>query len=167
MPSRAATRGRVPSAFLAVTVFVAAGVAGVADELLGLAARGLPVGVGPGAVLAGTLGRLLHGLVPFAFVALAFGRRDAPSLPSVGVVAVGSLAAGVAGRYLGTALGALVRGRGVPSPLVLVGPADFAVGGFGPVMWTVSVLGVVAAGLWALLGAFAGVGLLAMVGRVG
>ncbi len=149
-----------------MTVFVAAAVAAFAAGLLGLAVRGLPVGVLPGAVLAATLGQYLHALLPFAFVALAFRRRDVQLPSSAGAIAAGSIVAGIVGRYVGTAIGALVRGRGIPSPLVLASSADFAARSFGPVLWAAAVLGVVAAGLWALLGAFAGVGLLGMTGRV-
>ncbi|QZP37724.1 hypothetical protein [Halobaculum magnesiiphilum] len=146
-------------------MFVAAGVAAVATELLELAvvrspARGIAL-----TVLTGNLGGYLHALLPFAFVALAVQRGDLSPPASIRAVAAVSLASGAIGRYAGTVLGALVRGRAIPSPLVLVSSADFAVGSFGLGMWAVTVLGIVASGLWALVGAFAGLGVSTVAGR--
>ncbi|MFB9823080.1 hypothetical protein [Halobaculum roseum] len=158
MPSVDSLRPQTPSSALFATVFVAAGVAGGATELLELAVVRSPVRGIALTVLVGGLGEYLHALLPFAFVAAAVGRGDLSPPASVRAVAAVSLAAGVIGRYVGTVLGALVQGRAIPSPIVLVGSADFAVDSFGPDMWAVTVLGIVASGLWALVGAFAGVG---------
>lgn len=116
-------------------------------------------------VIAPALMTATAALAPMMFVFVACRRTAVRSL-SVSTIAAISLIVGIGGRYAGAILGTILVGRRIPTIVMLATPADITVGGADPGILLMVLIGVLAAGLWPLVGAFAGVGLAGMTGTV-
>ncbi|WP_251343587.1 hypothetical protein [Haloplanus halophilus] len=147
-----------PALALAASVFAATGSASLSSALLPALRDSLGVGAASAAVLVGAVSPFLHSLLPLAVV-YAAGKRIGGFPVSAWTVAGVSLTAAVLGRYVGTGVGYALGGRPLPTPLVLVSPADVAAREFGVVLWIGVVVGVLGSGLWGVVGAFGGIGL--------
>lgn len=156
------SRLRSPAGALAVGI---AGGAALADFLALWFQRGLviiPSLAGPMAVLNRvfpTLGVVL----PLAGGYLAARWAAAGSL-SARTVAGMAFVAGLLGRYAGIALFDLARGGGLPSPLVLATWADIDLAAGSPMVYALVMVGLIATGVFPVVGAFAGLGLADRVG---
>lgn len=159
MPS--SSRVHRPSVVLGATVFGAGVVGGLASELLPPLTRVLHLGVVATTYLNDTLSTMVVALAPLVLVYVV-SLRAPMSLP-IPVIAVVSLSSGVVGEWMGIVIGAVVTGTRLPSPVVLVTPADIALDQANVGLLLVLLFGILTAGLWSLVGTFGGIGLVSMV----
>lgn len=151
-------RAHRPSAVLGATVFIAGVIGGLASELLWPVTRVLPIGVAAITYLNDALSTIVIALAPLVLIYIACQRSSIQSLP-IPVIATASLLAGVIGQWVGIVLGNALIGSRIPSPIVLVTPADIALGQAGLSLLVVLLLGIFTAGLWPMVGTFGGIGL--------
>lgn len=142
---------------VAAVVFAATASAGLSTTLLPALLEPFGVDTVSGAMLLDAASPFLHALPPLAFVYAACRRFGGIPLSALTVAAV-SLPGAVLGRYVGTGVGYVLLGNGLPTPLVLVSSADLAAREFGVVLWAAVALGVLGAGLWGTVGALGGIG---------
>jgi len=155
MPS---TNTRSAGVALGSAVFAVGFLAELVFELVLLSAAPSVLGLVAGRLLADATSTAILGVGTLGAVSLVCQRTSIRSLSTATIGGV-ALVGGVLGRYVGTAVWFLFRGTGVPSPVVLVTNAQLSVGG-GDLGLLIAVLaGLVAAGLWSLVGTFGGIGL--------
>lgn len=160
MPSSSPSRSAVVA--LLAGVFVTGCLGEFAGEALKAVARPSGLGIVRGQLLANIFSTILLTLGTAIIVFALCRRTPIRSLPvsRIGLVA---LFAGVAGRYVGLALGRVVRGGRLPSPTELVSPADLALRLSNPGLVLIILVGFVTAGLWSLVSAFGGIGLVTLI----
>lgn len=156
MPST--ERIRSPRAVLAAAVLAAGVVDKAVSEYLLVAITPLSAPIVTPRVLADAVSTAVAALAPLAFVFLACRYAAIRSVPAR-TVAVVSVLAGIVGRYVGAVVGTVLAGGSPPSPLILATYSDLDVELHEPVLLTIVGFGVLAAGLWPMVGAFGGIGL--------
>ena len=155
MPS---TSTRSAGITLGSAVFAVGLLAELAFEFVLLSAAPSSLGPVAGRLLADATSTALLGVGTLGAVVLVCRRTSIWSLSTATVGGV-ALVSGVLGRYVGTAVWFVRRGAGVPSPVVLVTDAQLSVGGADLGLLVAVLAGLVAAGLWSLVGTFGGIGL--------
>ena len=158
MPS---TNTRSAGIALGSTVFAVGVLAELGFELVLRSAAPSALGPVAGRLLADATATALLGLGTLGAVFLVSGRTSIRSLSTATVGGV-ALVSGVLGRYVGTTVWFVFRDTGVPSPVVLVTDAQLSVGGSDLGLLVAVLAGLVAAGLWPLVGTFGGIGLASM-----
>lgn len=145
-----------PRRILAVAVVAAGIVNGVLAEMFPLLFR--PLGIVSGRLFADAIVTAVSSLAPMVFVFAACRRAAITRLRRRTIAGI-ALIGGIVGRYAGTAIGSVLGGQEVPSPVVLATRSDLSVGMNSPIILLAVLLGVIVAGVWPLVGAFGGVGL--------
>ena len=123
----------------------------------------LGLGPVPRTLLGNMVPPVILSLGTVAVVFVLWRRTPIRSLSVTGVGLI-SLCAGIMGRYVGVAAGSVMRGGGLPRPTALVTSADLLLGTDNPGLALILIVGILTAGLWSLVSAFAAIGVATLQG---
>ena len=123
----------------------------------------LRLGPVPRTLLGNMVSPVILSLGTVAVVFVLCRRTPIRSLSVTGVGLI-SLCAGIIGRYVGVAATSVMRGGGLPRPTALVTSADLRLGTDDPGLVLIIIVGILTAGLWSLVSAFAAIGVATLHG---
>lgn len=163
---RSTNRSWTTSMALAGGVIVAGGLGEVVRDLLLAMARPSGTGIVQGRLLAEILATVVLALGPVVVGVVLWQRTRLRSL-HIGSIGGIALLSGTVGRYIGIVLGNVVQGGQILSPTVLATHSDIALRASSPSLVLIILIGIVTAGLWSLVGVFAGIGLATQTAKNG